>query len=80
MRVKFALPVGALINGWRHLGNGEFVADTERPERFGRPPEIIEGTVAGPDDVIVAPVMVPFDDPLSDGGYRKVAFVSLPGR
>ena len=73
MKVKFKLPMGALVNGWRHLGGGEFAAVADVTAPSGQFPHVLDGTVVGPDDELESLVIVPFDDPLV-GGYRKVVF------
>ncbi|MET4088804.1 hypothetical protein BjapCC829_28625 [Bradyrhizobium barranii] len=76
MKVKFKLPVGALVNGWRHLGGGEFAAVADATAPTGNFPHVLDGTVSGPDDELEPLVIVPFDDPLV-GGYRKIAFADV---
>ena len=74
MQVKFALPVGALLEGLRHIGNGEFVADTEKPIKLGGVPTLFEGVVSEPGSKFEAPIFEPYDDPLAARAYRVVAF------
>lgn len=78
MLVKFTLPVGARLQGLRHIGNGVFVADTELPVGSGGLPRLIEVTVPE-EDATIEVTTEPFDDPLADKALcRTVYFTRLP--
>jgi hypothetical protein len=75
MNVQFELPVGALVNGWRHLGAGRFAADTRNPVGLGQPPHLMEGVVASPDEPLPTTVIEPFNDPMPDVAFRVLGDV-----
>jgi hypothetical protein len=75
MNVQFQLPVGALVNGWRHLGAGRFAADTGKPVGFGQPPHLMEGEVSRSDEQIAVTVVEPFDDPMPVVTWRVLGDV-----
>ncbi|WP_147432510.1 hypothetical protein [Pararobbsia silviterrae] len=78
MNVQFELPVGALVNGWRHLGDGRFAADTSLPVGLGYPPHWIECVVADPQAPPAPVPAAPFSDPMPDVAYRVLVDVSHP--
>jgi hypothetical protein len=77
MKVKFKLPVGALVKGWRHLGNGEFVADSDRPTGLGFPPSLMEGDVFEEGARLAPTVLEPYEEVLPETIYRVVELVQV---
>jgi hypothetical protein len=74
MNVQFDLPVGALVNGWRHLGGGKFAAQDDAPNGYGLPPALLDGVVARRDDELSPLVITPFEDPMPKIAWRVVVF------
>jgi len=75
MNVQFDLPVGALVNGWRHLGGGKFAAHDGVAGGHASPPALIEGVVAERGDELAPVVITPFEDPMPMIAWRVIAVV-----
>lgn len=83
-KVKFTLPVGAYLDGVRHLGNGEFVGYLDEPPTpfaMQQVPHVIEGsTLTQLDPWDPEYELIPFEDPhdAAQTTYRRVAIGYRP--
>jgi hypothetical protein len=72
--LKFKLPVGALINGWVHIGEGEFVTDKGMSSGLGYPPDIIE-VFTDNENYDDSDIMLEKIEPIFRSGFRKIVLV-----